>query len=262
MSTTTKSNGNDSKYAKAVNEARAKEAEEAAGHEPEAAMAVLPKEAQAMVLKPSQQDINEMMADEEMEFAPQVKKIEEGEMIVGILEGIRPPVRDATPTHPQGRPVTNHVNTWIICHPNGSIWMSILSSVQLDKKLKPFIGSLVKIHRGKEVKTGTAGRRVTEYTVCGPKLAQRQAALVGRRLAARGDSTRRAGRSTRPSCRPASPELCPGARTLGVTCVAGECRHCGCSCAAGPGRRHRGDGPALAGARRGGRCVRASHRLR
>ena len=67
--------------------------------------------------------------------------------------------------------MTNHVNTWIICHPNGSIRMSILSSVQLDKKLKPFIGSLVKIHRGKEVKTGTAGRKVTEYTVCGPKLA-------------------------------------------------------------------------------------------
>ena len=44
-----------------------------------------------------------MMADEEMEFAPQVKKIEEGEIIVGILEGYGPPPRLTRPFRRAGR---------------------------------------------------------------------------------------------------------------------------------------------------------------
>jgi hypothetical protein len=167
----TKSNGNESKYQKSVNDARAREAGATTGQDPgdDAAMVVLPKEAQSMLLRPTQADINEMMADEEMEFAPQIMKLDEGDMIVGILEGNGPPA-EISSTDTAGRPIVNHVNTWIIAHPSGSMRLSILSSVQLEKKLKPFIGGLVKIRRLKDVKTGTGGRRVTEYVVCGPKL--------------------------------------------------------------------------------------------
>jgi hypothetical protein len=166
---TKSSNGNPgAKYEKAVADARAKESGEAAAHGDPGEAMVLPKGAEAMILRPSADDIAALMNDDTMEFAPQVKKLEEGDMIRGHLEGYGPPV-ELSQTDAQGRPVTNHVNTWILRSPNGSLRMSILSSVQLDKKLKPFIGDMVSIYRGKDVKTGTAGRRVTEYLVGGPK---------------------------------------------------------------------------------------------
>ena len=68
---------------------------------------------------------------------------------------------------------TSIVDTWILGAPNGGARVSILSAVQLDKKLPPFIGSMVSILRGKDVNT-TNGNRVTEYMVSGPKLADGQ----------------------------------------------------------------------------------------
>lgn len=161
-------NGSNSKYQAAVNDARARESGEKDAQDDAGGAIVLPRGAEAMILRPSEQDIANLMSDDTMEFAPQVKKLEEGDMIRGYLEGYGPPV-ELTQTDAMGRPVTNHVNTWILRSPNGSLRMSILSSVQLDKKLKPFIGGMVSIYRGKDVKTGTAGRRVTEYLVGGPK---------------------------------------------------------------------------------------------
>ena len=155
------------KYNDAVNGARA--SEEAKSGEESSGQALMPKGADVMILKPSEADIAQLMNDDSMEFAPQVRSLEEGDLIVGVLEGRGPSVDFTQMDGFTKQEVTRTVDTWIIRSPAGNLRMSILSSVQLDKKLPPFIGGMVKIFRGKDVKTGK-GFRVTDYLVAGPKL--------------------------------------------------------------------------------------------
>ncbi len=130
---------------------------------------VMPKEAQAMIVKPTPEMIAALMSDDNLEFAPQFYTIEEGTWVVGVLEG-----RGPATTFDRVDPVTKqdlpsqHVDTWIIRHPLSGYRISILSSIQLDDKLPPFIGSEVTIYRGKEKRTAK-GYKVTDYTVSGPK---------------------------------------------------------------------------------------------
>ncbi len=158
-------NGSQSKFQNAVDAARGRA--DAKSGEAETAIEI-PSKAKAMILKPSQEDIAALMADETLEWAPQVHSLEEGEMIEGILEGRGPSTTFSQKDPVTGQEVTRVVDTWIIASPAGNLRMSILSSVQLDRKLPPFIGGMVKIYRGKEVKTGK-GFRVTDYLVSGPR---------------------------------------------------------------------------------------------
>lgn len=149
----------------------------AAGSDDEGAeLEALPKEARAMILKPSQEQINALMSNSDFEFAPQVYSIKPGEMIEGFLEG-NGPQADFTQIDPMTRAeVTRAVDTWILRHPLSGYRISILSSVQLDKKLPPFapgrdgVESLVTIFRGEDIKTAK-NFKVTNYTVAGPKRA-------------------------------------------------------------------------------------------
>lgn len=136
-------------------------------------LAVVSKEVKAMVSKPSQAQIDAIMADESLEFAPQVHTLEEGDLIEGYLEGNGPGTEFTQKDQVTGQEVTRHVNTWILRHPTSGMRLSILSSTQLDDKLPPFKGSMVSIYRGKERKTNK-GFRVTDYTVCGPPRADKK----------------------------------------------------------------------------------------
>lgn len=123
----------------------------------------------AMISTADDAMIQSMMSSGELEFAPQVLTLEEGQKISGILQGHGPMAEIMDPVEK----TTKEVDTWIITSPDGSASVSILDSAQLSRKLPPFIGSMVHIIRGKDLKTG-AGRRVTDYLVAGPKLASGQ----------------------------------------------------------------------------------------
>lgn len=117
-----------------------------------------------MLGQSSIEDIQKDLKSGQYEAAPQIFKIPEGGFVSGILEGYGPV---AELTDPSTREV-KEVNTWIIKSKTGNARISILSSAQLDKKLPGFIGSVVKIHRGQEVRQGN-GRMLTEYVVYGEK---------------------------------------------------------------------------------------------
>lgn len=165
MSTTQKSQSN--KYEAAVGRATGKVGDPAQADSQE--VVHMPKEAMAMIVEPTDDQIRAMMADPTMEFAPQVYSIEEGKMVSGVLEGHGP-----STTFTQVDPVTKQetttrvVDTWIIRHPESGFRISILSSVQLDNKLPPFVDGFVSIYRGKDKKTAK-NFRVADYTVSGPK---------------------------------------------------------------------------------------------
>jgi hypothetical protein len=170
MASTTTKNGT-SKYTETVGKATgAAGASDATGGDPEGQLAPLSKEAGLMFSTPSDEQIQAMLNDPSLEFAPQLKKLAEGELVTGLLEGMGPVVELTRMDRQTKEETTSLVNTWILAGPNGGARVSILSSVQLDKKLPPFIGGIVSILRGKEVNTQN-GNRVTEYMVSGPKKA-------------------------------------------------------------------------------------------
>lgn len=149
------------KFNKAVDRARGVEGEHM-GDAPSIPMSG------ALVVKASEAEIRAIMSDPDLEFAPQVKSLEEGEMVVGFLEGNGPDAEFTDTDKATGEVKHKIVKTWIIAAPDGGQRISILSSAQLDRKLPPFVGGVVKIVRGKDVKTG-GGFRVTDYLVAGPK---------------------------------------------------------------------------------------------
>jgi hypothetical protein len=155
-------NGSGSKYDKAVDRAT---------HGPGADAAVVPvKNMDAFITKGvTDEQMKAILDDPALEFAPQIYKLEQGEMVAGVLEGNGP---SAEFEHDAGHGVmeTNEVKTWIIASQDGRQRISILSSVQLDRKLPPFVGGFVKIVRGKDINIAGA-RRVTDYMVAGTKVA-------------------------------------------------------------------------------------------
>jgi len=104
------------------------------------------------------------------EAAPQILKIEEGDTVIGFLEGYGPPA-EIMDTNTRE---TKYVNTYVLRSLSGSnARVSILGSAQLDRKLPPFFGGECSISRVGTIDT-KAGRRVTEYVVAGPVLVDRQ----------------------------------------------------------------------------------------
>lgn len=112
--------------------------------------------------------VEEMTKSGAWEFAPQLFKLEENDEVSGLLEGNGPPAEFERVDKTTGEITTNIVQTWIIASLDGTKRISVLSSVQLDRKLPPFLGGPVKILRGKDINTGN-GQRVTDYLVAGPK---------------------------------------------------------------------------------------------
>jgi len=115
------------------------------------------------------QKIGDELASGGYEAAPQILSLKEGQMIEGILEGNGPV---AEFTNEEGE--VTYVKTWIIADPSGAVRVSILSSAQLDRKLNGFRAGPVKIARGKDVNIAGTKKRMTEYTVWGPRLANGQ----------------------------------------------------------------------------------------
>jgi hypothetical protein len=97
----------------------------------------------------------------EYEFAPRNFALKENQTIYGYLEGNGP---DAEFERKDG--TINIVKTWIFRHLTKGIRLSILSSVQLDKMLPPFIGSNVNVRRGEQQNIGD-GKRMTNFEVWG-----------------------------------------------------------------------------------------------
>lgn len=121
-----------------------------------------------MIGKITDEEMAALLNDQSLEFAPQVYKLEEGDKIEGILEGNGPDAELEQIDRATKEVKINVVKTWIIAAPNGGQRVSILSSVQLDRKLPPFVGGMVKIVRGKQIETNN-GQRVNDFLVCGPK---------------------------------------------------------------------------------------------
>ncbi len=99
---------------------------------------------------------------------PTIKSMEPGDRVVGILEGYGKGT-EFSQKNDMGVEVTNIVQTWIIKALDSEARLSILSSVQLDEKLPPFIGGQVEIIRGKDIKTSN-NRKVADYMVKGKKV--------------------------------------------------------------------------------------------
>lgn len=124
-----------------------------------------------MIQKVNPEDITKMMQSGEWEFAPQLRKLEIDDVIAGVLEGNGPIAEFEHIDTSTRELVTNYVNTWIIASPDGTKRASILSSTQLDRKLPPFVGGMVKIVRGKDIQLA-GGHRCTDYLVAGPRMPQ------------------------------------------------------------------------------------------
>lgn len=155
-------NNKPSKYDQAVNRARGVEPESTAvttTGPTEIDITTLPdgmvidsREAMAMLA--------EKVKSGEWEAAPQLLTLKPRQTLIAYLEGNGPEAEftdDATGE-------VSSTKTWILSK-NG-VRVSILDTVQLAKKLPPFIGGLVSITRGEDKRSGT--RIYTEYLVVGP----------------------------------------------------------------------------------------------
>ncbi len=165
---TNNGNGNRTEsYQKAINKATGKGDGEATQ---ETDQAPLQKGASAMIRTGlTKADLADFLMEDGYEYAPQVHTMEMYERVDGILEG-NGPQAELSKIDPMTKIAdVQIVDTWIIREPKGGQRISILDTVQLRKKLPPFIGQMVNIVRGDDVKT-TGGFKTTNYMVRGPEL--------------------------------------------------------------------------------------------
>ncbi len=135
-------------------------------------VAILQKGSELMLSRVNDADIAAFMNDSESEFAPQIKSLEPGDMIVGLLEGYGNDTEFTQKDQATGKDVVRRVHTWILKSLHGNMRLSILSSAQLDSKLPPFIGGKVEIVRGQDLKSrSNAAFRIANYMVKGPAVA-------------------------------------------------------------------------------------------
>lgn len=171
MATDSKSSSKSEQYNQAVTRATGNAGAAAGGVQAGELMKAQPPEAAALIktMTPEEmkQEIATDLASGKFEAAPEILSLKEGQRIEGILEGNGPL---AEFTDADTGEVT-YVKTWILADDTGAVRVSILSSAQLDRKLNGFIGYKVKIARGKEVNIAGTRKRMTEYAVWGPRLA-------------------------------------------------------------------------------------------
>lgn len=153
------------KYDRAVANARGDEGTELAPTEAELAISESPDAELAGALTTmSQEEVMREISSGDVEAAPMLVSLKIGQTLYGKLEGNGP---DAELTDKDTGEVTR-VKTWIISLAGGAMRVSILDTVQLAKKLPPFLKDpWVKIHRGADKRSGT--RIYTDYLVWGPK---------------------------------------------------------------------------------------------
>jgi hypothetical protein len=112
------------------------------------------------------EDVTEKARSGKYEFAPQMGQIKRGQQLTCFLEGEGP-----------GNDFTNektgevrHVKSWIFVERRSGMRISILSSAQLDRKLPPFVGTVVTVARAKEDIELKGGFRCADFMVFGEKL--------------------------------------------------------------------------------------------
>jgi hypothetical protein len=156
-------------YTKAVNKATSDNKADAASTSDVEAMP-LQKGASIMIQNElTKADLAAFLAEDGYEYAPQLFTMQPFSRIDGILEG-NGLQAELSKVDPVTKEVTVQVvDTWIIRDLNGGQRVSILDTIQLHKKLPPFVGEMVSIFRGDDVKTG-GGFKTTNYMVRGPKL--------------------------------------------------------------------------------------------
>lgn len=109
------------------------------------------------------------MGKGDMEWAPRVLQLVEGLMIVGVLEGRGGDV-EMDQVDPISKTVTTkRVGTWVIRAPRTGLRASFLTAAQLEDKLPPFVGGIVKIFVG-PMRESKKGHRYRDYLVGGEKL--------------------------------------------------------------------------------------------
>jgi hypothetical protein len=114
-------------------------------------------------------DVMADMSGGEMEFAPRVLELKEGMLIVGVLEGRGGNVELEEVDRVAKTVKIKQVPTWIVRDIKSGQRASFLTAAQLEDKLPPFIGGVVKIYVGGMVES-KKGRHYRDFLVGGPKL--------------------------------------------------------------------------------------------
>jgi hypothetical protein len=110
------------------------------------------------------------MAKGELEWAPRILPMIEGAVIAGILEGRGPDVELDEIDKVTRTVSTKKIGSWIVRHPRTGLRASFLTAAQLETKLPPFVGGLVKIYVGQMLES-KKGHRYRDYLVGGEKRA-------------------------------------------------------------------------------------------
>ena len=154
------------RYDRAVD--RARNATPGAPQSPADDLVAKPAGIEMVLTKVTREQLEADLNSGDFEAAPQLLKLNppspDGtmDMITALLEG----ESQTEITDPDTGEIET-VRTWILLR--GSQRYSILSTVQLDKKLPPFVGEVVRIVRGDDKRIGT--KIYTDYLVYGPKRA-------------------------------------------------------------------------------------------
>lgn len=158
------------KWDKAVDNARGASAAPAAGAGEGVEMSKVNADGgAAMIEKVSKDDIAALLTSSKMEWAPQNRELKIGDKITGYLEGNGPDAVFENMDKVTKEITIRIVKTWIFASPDGSMRASILSTVQLDRKLPPFIGSNTTVIRGEDLDIG-GGHRCSDFLVGGERL--------------------------------------------------------------------------------------------
>lgn len=155
-----------SKYDKAVDEARSRDRGEVQTiTKQDVATVTIDESALPAGMVVGAGEHKQFLADKiksgEWEQAPQLFTLKKGQTLIALLEGNGIPAEFVD----EDTGVVKLVQTWILSR--DGIRVSILSTIQLDKKLPPFLGGLVSITRGEDVRNGVS--LYTEYLVAGPR---------------------------------------------------------------------------------------------
>lgn len=119
------------------------------------------------------------MASGKYEWAPRVLQLVEGLLVEGILEGRGEDV-EMDQVDPVAKTVsTKIVSTWVLRAPRTGLRASFLTAAQLESKLPPFIGVMVKIFVG-PMRESKKGHRYRDYLVGGDKLPDGQQRVFSR----------------------------------------------------------------------------------
>jgi hypothetical protein len=133
----------------------------------------VPQGYEGMIGKSSPDEVAKDVSSGKYEFAPIIVKLVQGMYLTGVLEGSGGVVEleriDRDPHTKEIKVIVTEVNTWVIRDPKTGLRLSFLSAKQLETKLPPFVGGLVKIYVGPMLES-SKGTRYRDFRVGGEKL--------------------------------------------------------------------------------------------